>query len=363
MSMNRPGDVTRLLEQRYPKLQQTLPFVRLAELPTNLHHARCLGDRLGIGRLLIKRDDQCASSYAGNKIRKLEYLLGGALEDKCDAVLTFGAVGSNHALATAVHARAVGLDCYAVLIHQVMTPNLQRTLRYHALLGTKLLLASGYEDTKTQCRRALNNHPSGSERVAVITWGGAEWLGGVGFVNAAYELSDQVKQAGISPPDHIYLPSGSMGTFATLTLGLRAVGMAARVTGVLVVPQRTFPQQFVDLFGATNRELHARDESFPLFEDPLQGVEYREEFFGDGYGCATPEAEQAIDLMKKYENMQLETTYSGKALAALVADAERGRLKNSTVLFWNTYNSRPYPPELDSVSPGDLPTGFSKYFD
>jgi hypothetical protein len=37
----------------------------------------------------------------------------------------------------------------------------------------------------------------------------------------------------------------------------------------------------------------------------------------------------------------LETTYTGKALAALRADAATGRLVGKTVVFWNTYNSRP----------------------
>jgi hypothetical protein len=37
--------------------------------------------------------------------------------------------------------------------------------------------------------------------------------------------------------------------------------------------------------------------------------------------------------------MHLETTYTGKALAALAADARAGRLIGKTVLFWNTYSS------------------------
>ena len=341
----------------------TLPYVQLAQLPTDLSVANGLADHLGIGELLIKRDDQCASAYAGNKVRKLEYLLGDALQRKCDAVLTFGAVGSNHALATAIHAHALGLDCYAVLVHQLITPGLQQTLRYHALLGTRLIFASGYENTKTQCWQALQNHPGGKDRVAVITWGGAEWLGGAGFVNAACELSDQLAGTGLSPPDYIYLPSGSMGTFATLALGLQTVGLSSRIVGVRVAPQRIFPKQFVDLFSATNSELHARDDQFPLFDNPLQHVEYREEFFETGYGHPTPEAERAIELMKEHEGIQLETTYSGKAFAALVEDAHKGRLKNSSVLFWNTYNSCPYPPELESISVDNLPPAFGKYLD
>jgi len=349
------------LQRIYPGIRERLPYVQLAQLPTQLHAADRLAEHLGIGRLLIKRDDRCAVAYGGNKVRKLEYLLGGALERHCDAVLTFGAIGSNHALATSVHARNHGLDCYAILIDQVMTPHLQDTLRYHACIGTRLILASSYGDTKKQCRRALENHPGGGERVSVITWGGATALGGVGFVNAAFELAEQTALSGEHPPDYIYLPSGSMGTFATLTLGLAAAALPATVVGVRVVPQRIFPRQFIALFSATNQELHARDARFPLFDEPLKHVEYREEFFGAGYGCATSEAEQAVDLLQEYEGLQLETTYSGKAFAALLADARSGRLKDSTVLFWNTYNSRPFPAALAGITAGDLPPAFRKY--
>lgn len=100
---------------------------------------RCLdnlGTALGITGLLIKSDDTSAAEYGGNKVRKLEYLLGDALARKCDAVLTYGMVGSNHALATAIHAKRLGLRCYAVLIGQLMTSAVQATLRYHAHVGT-----------------------------------------------------------------------------------------------------------------------------------------------------------------------------------------------------------------------------------
>jgi hypothetical protein len=39
----------------------------------------------------------------------------------------------------------------------------------------------------------------------------------------------------------------------------------------------------------------------------------------------------------------LETTYTGKAFAALVADARADRLADCQVLFWDTYSSAPMP--------------------
>lgn len=48
--------------------------------------------------LYVKRDDFSGMSlFGGNKIRKLEYLLGDAKEKGCDTVFTYGATQSNHA--------------------------------------------------------------------------------------------------------------------------------------------------------------------------------------------------------------------------------------------------------------------------
>ena len=41
------------------------------------------------------------------------------------------------------------------------------------------------------------------------------------------------------------------------------------------------------------------------------------------------------------EGVKLETTYTGKALAALLGDVGAGLLGDQRVLFWDTYNSAP----------------------
>ena len=48
--------------------------------------------------------------FGGNKIRKLEYLLGDARAKGCDTVITFGATQSNHAMETATAARKCGME-------------------------------------------------------------------------------------------------------------------------------------------------------------------------------------------------------------------------------------------------------------
>ena len=90
-------------------------------------------------------------------------------------------------------------------------------------------------------------------------------------------------------------------------------------------------------------------------------LEFRTEFAGEGYALATPECREAVALALELEDFRLDTTYSGKALACLIADARSGRLAGQTPIFWQTWNSRPYPAGLDQVDVAGLPPALRKF--
>jgi D-cysteine desulfhydrase len=354
------GFVMNPLASRFPDLDTALPLISLTQLPTRLCAATKFAAQLNLDNVLIKRDDLSAEPYGGNKIRKLDYLIADAVNKRCDSIVTFGAVGSNHALATAIYARQQGLHCYAVLTDQPLTPYVAPTLRYHANLGTVLVHADGYYESIRAAEEIEASHPSGSESVYRIPWGGSSWLGVAAFINAALELSTQLGDA--DAPERIYVACGTMGTAVGLAMGLRVAKWPTRVIAVQVVPQPvTSISNFENLFAATNRELHNRDCRFPIFENPMSNVDLRTEFLGDGYAMSTPECDDAVKLIAETENLTLETTYTGKALAALIRDARAGDLRGGPVVFWNTYNGRPYPADLSPVLPNGVPEPFRPY--
>jgi D-cysteine desulfhydrase len=106
--------------------------------------------------------------------------------------------------------------------------------------------------------------------------------------------------------------------------------------------------------------LHARDPAFPA-APPLPTLEYRDEFVGAGYAESTDAGREAIALAHDLEGWKIDTTYSGKALACLVADARAGRLAESVPVFWQTWNSRPYPPGIADVGPRKVPEALRKF--
>ena len=91
-----------------------LPRLHLCHAPTPLQRARSLGAWVGRD-VWIKRDDMTGGADAGNKLRKLEFLLSDALVRGAKVVLTCGGIQSNHARATALSCAALGLGCVLFL--------------------------------------------------------------------------------------------------------------------------------------------------------------------------------------------------------------------------------------------------------
>jgi len=356
--------VTSPLASRFPGAA-SLPIAGIAVLPTPVESLDALARELGIARLLIKRDDLTAPVYGGNKVRKLDYLLGKALAEKRTSVITYGAYGSNHALATAVYARALGLEPHVVLSPQEVGPFAAATLRAHVGLGTVIHPVDGWDGASEGARVSAALTGRDGIELFDIPMGGSNALGALGYVNAAIEVVDQLRELNADidavdlsdclRPDVIYVAAGTLGTAIGLAIGLAAVGAHTRVVAVRVTPAEVGSERVaVELAEKTIALLRSLDDSFSdLAYDDL-AFELQEDWFEPGYGVVTPETIEAVELAAR-SGIKLETTYTGKAFAAMVADARAGTLTDSQVLFWDTYNSAPMlalgdaetlPPEL-----------------
>ena len=360
------------LFERYPLLGHKLPHVALGEFPTPVQKLERLGAELGIEQLYVKRDDLSGKLYGGNKPRKLEFTLADALRSGAKEVLTFGGAGSNHALATALYARQVGLKSISMLSPQ---PN-ARYVRDNLLMGHKCgaeLHPCGAEPTSlssvapgslaTLYQRVRHRLKSGRFPY-VIPMGGSSLPGIAGFVNAAFELERQVAAGEMPVPEYIYVACGTMGTTAGLVLGMRAAGLESRVVSIRVTGEKSANQAaMLKLIRKINSFLHSLDPSFPMFQFSGGDLALRHDYFGKQYALFTPEAMEAAAMMRDREGIELDGTYTGKAFAALVGDARAGRLRDRTVLFWNTRNSRSLAGAIAGLDYRDLPRCFHQYFE
>ena len=353
------------LFEHFPALGKQLPYAQLADLPTPVEKLSTLGGKIGVQQLWVKRDDLTGKVYGGNKIRKLELLLGQALRSQAREVMTFGFAGSNHASATSVYAKELGLRSISMLMPQ---PNAEYVRRNLLLSFASCAELHHYEDPEAleagvehQLRRHFRK--TGREP-AVIPPGGSTPLGATGFVNAAMELKAQVDEGLLPEPDYLYAALGSTGTVVGLLVGLRTVGLKTRVKAVRVVGTDVIAaERPAQLFEETVDFLGSLDPRFPQLELAAEDVEVIEGFLGEGYALFTPDALAAIQEIKQTEGIQLDGTYTGKTLAALLADAEQGKLEDRVAVFWNTLSSRDFSNIIADIDYRRLPPDFRRYFE
>ena len=272
----------RALFARYPTLKASLPHVPLATLPTPVERLVGSGAALGIKRLHVKRDDLSGALYGGNKVRKLEFIFGEAIEAGCEQVVTLGAVGSHHVLATCLYARQLGLKPAAHHFPQPITPHVLDNLRALSTTKPELELvghpvALPFHQFKAQLMRWITQR----EETFYIKGGGSSLAGVLGHVNAAMELSDQVLAGEAPAPDVIVVAAGTNGTLAGLIVGLKMTPLRARIIGVRVVDKIvTNAANVLALSNATSARLRQLGVPAPMIT--RGDFELRDEDFGQG---------------------------------------------------------------------------------
>jgi 1-aminocyclopropane-1-carboxylate deaminase/D-cysteine desulfhydrase len=297
----------------------------LTPTPTPLQRAPRFGAALG-REVWIKRDDIGSIGYAGNKIRKLEFLapeLGDA-----DTLLIVGALQSNAARATAAFAAATGRRCVLLIPAEApaTSPPAEGNALLGALFGAELrhLGAVGWAAAERASHEVAAELEGHGARCAVLPAGCSSPRGALGFVAAHAELQAQLGEAELDAAAIVHA-SSSCGTAAGLLLG-RALHGGPPVVSVDV--GRLFEPVEERILGL------AEGAAALLGHDRLVGpgdlgVTY--DFVGEGYASPTPECLEAIRLLARTEGIVCDPVYSGKALAALAAVPGSG-----PVVFWHT---------------------------
>jgi D-cysteine desulfhydrase family pyridoxal phosphate-dependent enzyme len=322
------------------------PRFRLASLPTPLHELPRLRDALGgedrAPRILIKRDDLTGLALGGNKARKLEFLVGDALRSGATALITPGAVQSNHARMTAAAARAAGMKAALVLTSETEHPPVQGNLLLDHILGAEIhlipanpdpLIATGDAEAAKMAEVAADLRARG-ERPYVIPVGGSSATGAIGYVAGTLEMVAQLADMHASP-SRLYFASGSRGTQAGLTLGAKMYAAPYRLCGIAVSGGE--PEK-------TARALRIANEAAAMLESPVRVVEgdliTDHGYIGSGYGVPTTASTEAITLLAQTEGIFLDPVYSAKAMSGLIDHVRRGQIAPSeTIVFLHTGGS------------------------
>ena len=327
------------LYRAYPSLAITVPRIPLCTLPTPVQKAPQASQALGID-LWIKRDDLTDPEFGGNKKRKLEFLYADALGKNARAVIVQGSAGSNFVVAAAHAAQHVGLICYAALKPQHNAHGVRKNLRLLHHYGAKIHMYDSL-DARTQgiIYLVLEHKRAYGDSPYIIPAGGSYPIGVVSYVNAAFELKEQILQGLMPEPDYIYVSSGSMGTAAGLILGARAAGLKSIIVPVCVEPEdaTTYADNVCTLLAQTNDLLCAADPTFPRYTFTAADIPVIFDCSTEDYGLFSPEGMAAKKFLHETEGITLDGTYTANGFRGVMQDARSGKLQGKTVLFWHTY--------------------------
>jgi D-cysteine desulfhydrase family pyridoxal phosphate-dependent enzyme len=302
-----------------------LPRVRLANLPTPIERMSRLEEFLAGPQLWIKRDDLTGLAFGGNKTRKLEFLVGDALQQGCSTLITRGAPQSNHCRQTAAAAARFGLSCKLVLRGDPPGEELGNLLLDH-LLGAQVIW-SGTADPEDVLTGAFQEAKASGQGPYLIPYGGSNALGALAYTQAIAEIA--TAEQGF---DRIVIATSSGGTQAGMLVGVAAHGLHTRVTGISVDPARP------ELEGRLRpllREIASMLEIELGKEHPE--IEVNDRYLGGGYAVVGEPEREAIELFGRMEGILVDPVYTGRAAAGLIDLIRRGEIEaDERVLFWHT---------------------------
>ncbi len=303
-----------------------IPRHRFALLPTAVESLPRLSEELGDVRILVKRDDLTGLAFGGNKTRKLEFLLGEALAQGAQTLITAGALQSNHCRQTAAAAARFGFECILILVGEPPRVSTSNLLLDH-LLGARIVWVAQRDERDRILQATFDQAAAQGKKPYLVPYGGSNPVGALGYAYAMQELVAQKVQA-----EWVVFASSSGGTQAGLVLGTRLFGYKGQVLGISVDEPKKVLQERVARLASESAALFGRSEKFHP-EEILVNTEY----CAAGYGVLTDAEREAVRMFARTEGLLLDPVYTGRAAAGLIDLVRRGFFKpGETVLFWNT---------------------------
>lgn len=314
---------------------ESLPRKPLAFLPTPLLPAASLQAALGpeAPPILMKMDDWTGFALGGNKVRKLEFYLGGE-RGEADTLITCGGPQSNHCRVTAATAAQLGMDCVLVVNGQPPDPPTGNALLMN-IFGAEVRVVEKREDRAPAMEEIARELAASGKKPLLIPLGASTPLGALGYVRAAVELDQQMTGRGGWPEGRtwIFISSSSCGTLAGLSLGFSILDRED-VTLVGVSPD------------VSEEEIHAVSTEIALGAAEL--LEWKgglipdlviadERFIGEGYGIPSEASREATAFFGRNAGVVLDPVYTSKAGAGFLHWIRAGKIPpGDTALFWHT---------------------------
>lgn len=307
--------------------------LELAQLPTPVVELKNLAKKLGVARVLVKRDDLTGLELSGNKIRKLEYIVADAVANGATALVSHGGFQSNHCRATAAVGARLGLAVRLFLRTAEANPAVDGNLFLDHLFGAEITYHTPQEyNGKRQelIEAAMESQRAAGRPPYFFPVGASIPLGCWGYIRCIAELIEQI---GKDRPIDLFCAVSSVGTYTGLILGKALFGCDQwRIIGVPV-------SDTVEGLSCDIRDLERRTVAeFTLgLSEAQTPIELLDGFIGEGYAIPYPEAVETVRLLARTEGLLLDPTYTSKAMAGMLAAIRNGDIRRgATPMFLHT---------------------------
>ncbi len=333
---------------------EAFPRVKVAQLPTPMHELDNFSRHFDDLEIWMKRDDLSGLEGGGNKTRKLEFLVGDAIEKGADTLVTIGAIQSNHTRQTAAIAAKKNLDC--ALLHFGWTkdagPNYRKVgnILLSSIFGADLYVDDTPRPIEDQGPlEAFCKYLEEKGKKPYLIPGGASEhaLGSLGYMVCAAEISKQCEEKNIKF-DYIVHCTGSSSTQAGLVAGFAALGEDMKVIGMADDDETVIKKARV--LQLANDSLKMIGSDAVVTENEIEIVACDDSH----YGTSDEKTFEGIKMMAKSEGIVCDPVYEGKAIRGLRELYEKGRFeKGSRILLMHLGGSpavHAYANQFDEVN-------------
>mgnify|MGYP006294811265 CR=1 FL=1 len=309
----------------------------LACLPTPLHSLDKTTELLEAGKMFIKRDDLTGRILGGNKLRKLEYIVSKALEEKADVLVTTGSFESNHVCLTCAVASMLGLKASVVLMGHEDDFNESYNYKIESKLNAEIHKMYYNDENRSligqKVSDCVDNITSEIEKNGLnpffVPGGGCCLEGSYAFTGAFKEMDQQMKTLGHDEYD-VVLAVGTGSTFSGLWCGGQLYNKKVNIKGVSIA--RSNPRCIEETAKACN----VLNEYLYLEQVKPDQLDIADAFVGEGYGRKTDISKSGVDLGLKNEGILFDHTYAGKAFGAMTDLIKRKEIGERPIVFWHT---------------------------
>jgi D-cysteine desulfhydrase len=333
-----------------PTSAPPIPRIELAQAPTPLLKLERLSAEIGV-EIWVKRDDLTGLLETGNKIRKLEFLVGEALAQNADTLITCGTLQSNCCRCVAAVAARLGLR--AVLALKGEPPaEYDGNLLLDRMLGADVHYCRPAEWAKVdEILQDLAARERARGRVPyVIPESGATVVGALGYLACGQELAAQVRH-GAPDFDTVLITAFSGGSQAGLLMAKQLAGLRADIVSVPIAWEASRVRDYV--LDVIDR---ARGR-YGLPVDRPREVRILDGYQGAGRAEIRREDFEVVLRLARLEGLIFDPVYTAKAFGGVLDTLKRDpKAFGRRVCFVHTggvFSVFPYRSTLGRLSDGD----------